>query len=114
MKAILIGFDELEAEGIKLILKDLCESVIPGEQSVSLKVKEALNSSSDTSSNWSNSKIVIIHDGERYIREVMNRVKSLKPGRVIFATTTPVSLEWKLKDLIKELEEEDKYFRGIK
>ena len=48
MKAILIGFDELEAEGIKLILKDLCESVIPGEQSVSLKVKEALNSSSDT------------------------------------------------------------------
>ena len=114
MKIILIGFDEIEIEGIRILFDDLGEIIIPEKRCMEFKVKDVLNMPSATKSDWSSSKIVIIHEGEKNIRRVMSRVKSLQLGRIIYATTTPTSLEWKLGDLIKELEEEDMYFRKMK
>jgi len=59
------------------------------------------------------SRIVIMHDiPKEKIGATMRSVRSAVAGHVIFATTTPTSLTWKIKDLIEELEEEDRYFRG--
>ncbi len=48
------------------------------------------------------------------VKEVMERVRLLGILDVIFATTTPTSLTWKLEDLLNELIREDEYFRKLK
>jgi DNA-binding transcriptional MerR regulator len=46
------------------------------------------------------------------IREFLNWYKQNKKlPRVILASVTETALEWKVKDWLKELEEEDRYFR---
>ena len=46
------------------------------------------------------------------IREFLGWYKQNKNlPRVILASVTETALEWKVKDWLKELEEEDKYFR---
>ncbi len=58
-------------------------------------------------------RIVIMHNvpNER-ISVLMKGIRSTVNERVIFATTTPTSLDWNLDNLIAELEEEDAFFRG--
>jgi len=46
------------------------------------------------------------------IKEFLSWYKQNKNlPRVILASVTETALEWKVKDWLKELEEEDKYFR---
>ncbi len=46
------------------------------------------------------------------IKEFLNWYKQNKNlPRVILASVTETALEWKVKDWLKELEEEDRYFR---
>ena len=53
--------------------------------------------------NFSNEEIV----------KIMAALKSVIDTKdVIFATLTPTVLEWKVKDWLKELEEEDAYFKS--
>ena len=67
------------------------------------------------SSHWHLRKFVIMHNlSNEEIKAVMGRIRPLIRGRGIFATTTPTSLEWKLEDLLRELMEEDEYFRAMK
>ncbi len=57
-------------------------------------------------------KFVIMHNvPNEKISETMRSVRNAVEGRVIFATTTPTSLKWKISDLMEELLEEDEYFR---
>ncbi len=56
-------------------------------------------------------KFVIMHDiPKEEISATMKRVRNAVDGHIIFATTTPTSLKWKLADLLSELKEEDAYF----
>ena len=60
-------------------------------------------------------KIVIIHNISREnIKRILGSVREKFGNEVIFATTTPTSLKWKVGELIKELMEEDAYFRKRK
>ncbi len=60
---------------------------------------------------WSEDRIVILHGYEKEeILKILRKIKELTPYHIIFATTTPISLQWKLENLIKELKEEDLYF----
>jgi hypothetical protein len=46
------------------------------------------------------------------IRELLRCYRENKKlPRTIFATVTETALEWKVKDWLKELEEEDRYFK---
>ena len=59
-------------------------------------------------------KVIIFHgiDNEEVI-SLMRLIKNTtdSPKDFIFAVTTEQSLEWRVKDLIKELEEEHEYFK---
>jgi DNA primase catalytic subunit len=56
-------------------------------------------------------RIVIMHEVPREkIGEIIREIRKKIPMHIIFATSTPTSLEWKIKDLIEELKEEDLYF----
>ena len=60
-------------------------------------------------------KIVIIHNIPREnIRRIIGTIRKRFGKEVIFATTTPTSLKWKIGELIRELMEEDAYFRNRK
>lgn len=60
-------------------------------------------------------KFVIMHDlPNEVISKIMRGIRDKVNGHVIFATTTPTSLKWKLKDLLEELKEEDAYFHKKK
>jgi hypothetical protein len=59
-------------------------------------------------------KVVLLHGFSREeIFAVLRAVKSTvsNPGEVAFATSTPVNLEWQLKDIIKDVSEEHEFFK---
>ncbi len=58
-------------------------------------------------------RIVIMHDVEKEeISPIMKGIRGAINEHIIFATTTPTSLDWELYRLIEELLEEDEYFRS--
>ncbi|ABS60415.1 MULTISPECIES: DUF3783 domain-containing protein [Fervidobacterium] len=63
-----------------------------------------------------NRKVVLLHNFEKSeILKLMKAVKETFPGEeIIFASTTPTSLEWKVKDLIDELNKEHEEFKKMK
>jgi len=64
-----------------------------------------------------NTSPVIIMNGlnNEQTLKVMKAVKSIEGiPRIIFASTTQTSLEWKVKDLLQELKAEDDEFRKMK
>ena len=63
-----------------------------------------------------NKKVVLLHNFEKSeILKLMKAVKETFPGEeIIFASTTPTSLEWKVKDLIDELNKEHEEFKKMK
>ncbi|MFN4224655.1 MAG: DUF3783 domain-containing protein [Fervidobacterium nodosum] len=63
-----------------------------------------------------NRKVVLLHSFEKSeILKLMKAVKETFPGEeIIFASTTPTSLEWKVKDLIDELNKEHEEFKKMK
>lgn len=63
-----------------------------------------------------NKKVVLLHNFEKSeILKLMKVVKETFPAEeIIFASTTPTSLEWKVKDLIDELNKEHEEFKKMK
>ncbi|SHN58678.1 DUF3783 domain-containing protein [Fervidobacterium gondwanense] len=61
-------------------------------------------------------KIIIMHGFEKpEILQLMRVVKENFQGEeLIFASTTPTSLTWKVQDLIEELKSEHEEFKKIK
>ncbi|ASI99019.1 DUF3783 domain-containing protein [Thermococcus celer] len=114
-KAIVIGFTPGEMEMLREALRipafgvpEDCKECLVSEI---FERAETLNGPSD----WHQRKFVIM-DGvdNETIKHVISSVKSLRLGRVIFATTTENSLGWKLKDLLEELMAEDEYFQAMR
>ncbi len=63
----------------------------------------------------SEKKVVIFHGFEREELGSLIKVLREKAGKeIIMAVTTETSLEWKVKDLIKELIEEDEFMKKKK
>ena len=113
---LLIGFDENEVRKIQEILGEFKVYEIPqyckdwSVQSITEKAEDL-----EGSCNWHLKKFVLMHNLENHqIREVLAKIKSLNLGRIIFATTTPTSLTWKLEDLLEELIREDEYFQELR
>ncbi len=63
-----------------------------------------------------NRKIILLHNFEKSeILKLMKAVKETFPAEeIIFASTTPTSLEWKVKDLIDELNKEHEEFKKMR
>jgi len=112
---LLIGFSEDEALAIRGLF-DFGVFEVPGycRDWVLREIVERAEGLAG-SSQWHLRKFVIMHNlSNEEIKAVMGRVRPLAGGRVIFATTTPTSLNWKLEDLLRELMEEDEYFQAVK
>ncbi|MBO8173695.1 MAG: DUF3783 domain-containing protein [Thermococcus sp.] len=112
----LIGFDENEVKKIQETLSEFKVYEVPQYcrdwvmQSIVEKAEEL-----EGSCNWHLKKFILMHDLENpQIKEVLAKIKSLNLGKIIFATTTPTSLTWKLEDLLEELIREDEYFQELK
>jgi len=63
---------------------------------------------------WHERKFLVIHGDNETIKFVISKVRPMKLGRVIFVSTTPVSVSRRLDDLIREWIEEDEYFRAFR
>lgn len=112
-RVFLIGFGRREVESIREALKDFDVHEIP-EYCRDWVLQEIIEKAEELrgGGDWHVKKFLLMHDvNNEDVKEIMGRVKALEPGRVIFATTTPASLTWKLEDLIKEWIEEDEHFR---
>ncbi|ASJ12619.1 DUF3783 domain-containing protein [Thermococcus thioreducens] len=114
-RVLLIGFSKEEVNALRESLPvpafevpEYCRDWV-----VSEIVEKAENLSG--SSDWHLRKFVIMHglDNET-LKDIIRTVKSLNPGRAIFATTTETSLTWRLEDLLNELIKEDEYFRALR
>ena len=113
MKVLLVGFEEIEVEGIRILLGGLGEVKAVPRSQADWSVEEIVESGEEGRCDWRDRRFVIIHEGEDMIREVINRIKFLDLGSIIFATTTPTSLKWSLSKLLDELEAEDEYFKKM-
>lgn len=113
---LVIGFEKEELSKLKNILSDFKIYGIP-EYCRDWVVEEVIEKapSFKANSNWHWRKFILMHGiPNEKVKEVMERVRLLGILDVIFATTTPTSLTWKLEDLLNELIREDEYFRKLK
>ena len=110
---IAVGFEQEELESIKKF-----GAVLPlSNEYVTWKVKDLIENKpvSESYHRINSPKIVIMHEVPKdKISSIMRGIREQIGKSVIFATTTPTSLDWTLDDLIKELEEEDNYFKNKK
>ncbi len=107
---ILAGFEEGEIEKIRAV-----DEVIPvSQEHLDWKVERIIEEKPiGDYRRIQCTRTVIMHSiPNEKIREVMREIRNLVKEHIIFATTTPTSLNWTLGNLISELEEEDAYFRG--
>ncbi|NJE55388.1 DUF3783 domain-containing protein [Thermococcus sp. 21S9] len=113
MKLLLVGFTEDEIERIA----ELGYPVLPvPEHFRKLTPAEILERTTEGGKlDWAGGKFLIMHglDNEG-IKRVINEVRKLAEGRVIFATTTETNLKWTLEELLDELRREDEYFRAMR
>ncbi|AEC51145.1 hypothetical protein PNA2_0227 [Pyrococcus sp. NA2] len=109
-KILLIGFSREEYKELKQLLKhelvcvpEYCKDWTVG----SIVERKNLEGRCD----WHLRKFIIMHNLTN--EEIKNVIKLVKPRfkDVIFATTTPTSLTWRLEDLLQELIREDEYFK---
>ena len=107
----LIGFNGEEVNAVRNALGDVEVHEIP-RACLSWKLKEIVEKKAEGNCNWHERKFLIMHGSNDFIKRVISAVRSLKLGRIIFVSTTPISLERTLDDLIKEWLEEDEYFRA--
>ena len=57
-------------------------------------------------------RMVIMHNvSKENLSKIMSEIRKEIGKHIIFATSTPTSLKWKVSDLMEELLEEDRYFR---
>ncbi len=108
---LLIGFPKEEIERIK---ERMNEDVLPVTAHwENDKLKDIIGRDAEEYERLGEQRIVIMHDVEKSrISQVMRDVRSMVEEHVIFATSTPTSLEWEIYKLVEELIEEDQYFRS--
>ncbi len=106
---ILIGFPSEEIELIRGLDDKI---VVLGPEHLQMKLNDIVESPpQEISGNIEEQRIVLLHKISREkIGEIIREIRKRIPMHIIFATSTPTSLEWKIKDLIEELKEEDLYF----
>ncbi len=107
---LLVGFTE---EEIRVIKKRIREKIMVLREGDKDRVLEDIikSESSRGARRLGEDRFVIMHDVPRErISEVMRGLREIVPFHIIFATTTPTSLQWKLNELLQELKEEDLYF----
>ena len=108
---IAVGFENKEFQKLKEYDTVICAS----EDMRTWKVRDIIERAEKNGycDKIKSSRIVIMHNvpSER-ISGLMKGIRSAVNKRIIFATTTPTSLDWSLDNLIAELEEEDAFFRG--
>ncbi|AJC72347.1 hypothetical protein X802_09460 [Thermococcus guaymasensis DSM 11113] len=112
-KVLAIGFNR---EELGLLRKALEGIPVEGVSTDYLGgvVSEIFEKAKGDECDWHERKFVLMAgvDGET-IKEIVDRVKALGLGRIIFAAPTEISMKWKLEDLLEELIEEDEYFRAL-
>ncbi len=112
-KVLAIGFTREELGLLRKVLEEIpVEGVSKGH--LGEVVSEVFEKARADECDWHERKFILMADvdGET-IKEIVNRVKALGLGRVIFAAPTEISMKWKLKDLLEELIEEDEYFKAL-
>ena len=114
-RVFLIGFEKEEVERIRNVLEGVHVHEIP-EYCRDWVLQEIIEKAEELrgGGNWHVRKFLLMHDvSNNDVKGIIRKVKALKLGRIIFATTTPASLSWQLEELIKEWLEEDEYFRQM-
>ncbi|AIF69045.1 hypothetical protein PAP_03125 [Palaeococcus pacificus DY20341] len=112
---LLIGFDKGEVKALRDTLNEYRIYEIP-EYCRDWVLQEIVEKAEklEGSGNWHVRKFFLMHGlKDTQVREALEKVKALKMGRIIFATTTPTSLTWTLEDLMRELIKEDEHFREL-
>ena len=115
-KVFLIGFEKEDVGRLREVLGEFDVREIP-EYCRDWILQEIVEKADKLrgDGNWHVRKFLLMHDVDNEaVKDIIGRVKALGHGRVIFATTTPASLTWRLEDLIKEWLEEDEHFRQMK
>ncbi len=108
---ILIGFKDEELRRIAERF-ETCIAVPRGKEE--RKLEEIIQNPPEYSGQrLGEQRIVIMHAIPKdNISKTMRELRKIVNEHIIFATSTPTSLQWKLRDLINELLEEDAYFRN--
>ncbi len=108
---LLIGFESEEIEKIKGIFEDV---ITVSKDMEDVKLREIIEQRKEGSGEiLGQQRIVIMHDiPKEKIGSTIKGIRSIIGEHIIFATSTPTSLQWKIADLVEELLEEDRYFRS--
>jgi len=111
---LLIGFPKDEVEK----LEKKYEDIIPVSAQMENKVLEEIIKEGKNTENYKvlgEQRMVIMHDvPKENLSKIIRDIREEIGEHIIFATSTPTSLKWKISDLMEELLEEDRYFRGQK
>ena len=110
---LLIGFPESEVKKIKEEMGEEIYAVDDELRDVKLKeiIKMIKKREEKDYGRLGEQRIVLMHNiPKENIPKIMKKIKEAVPFHIIFATTTPTSLDWSLDELIHELIEEDLYF----
>ncbi len=114
-KVFLIGFEQGEVEKIRKALKGFDVYEIP-EYCRDWALQEIIEKADklEGSGDWHVKRFFLMHEiGNDDVKNIIKKIRAMKIGRMIFASTTPTSLTWKLDDLIKEWIKEDNYFQEM-
>ncbi|WP_297419305.1 DUF3783 domain-containing protein [Thermococcus sp.] len=109
----LIGFSGEEVEAVRNALDSVEVHEVPKE-CLGWKLKEVVERKPEGRGDWHERKFLIIHGPNDFIKRIISAIRPLKLGRIIFVSTTPISLKRTLDDLIGEWLEEDEYFRAYR
>ncbi len=108
---LLIGFPEDEVKR----LKEKYPEIIPISADMEDRVLEEIIKEEKSSENYQvlgEQRMVILHNvPKENLSNLISEIRKEIGRHIIFATSTPTSLKWKISDLMEELLEEDRYFR---
>ena len=108
---LLIGFPEDEVNRLQEKYADTIAISAEMEE----KVLEEIIKEGKNAENYQvlgEQRMVIMHDvPKESLSKIMRDIREEIGQHIIFATSTPTSLKWKISDLMEELLEEDRYFR---
>ncbi|WP_456365642.1 DUF3783 domain-containing protein [Thermococcus sp.] len=112
-EVFIIGFSGEEVELLRSALLGIGVHEIP-KGCLDWTLGEVIEKKPSGRGNWHERKFLVIHGDNETIKFVISKVRAMKLGRVIFVSTTPISLGRRLDDLIREWIEEDEYFRAFR
>ena len=109
----LIGFEESTAKKVSALLPVYLISYELLNTKIGDIIRDKPNV--DTYRKIECGKIVLMHGiSKENLIQVIHKIRNISGKDIIFATTTPTSLNWTVKSLIDELEKEDDFFHRNK